>query len=126
MNDFTAHIKKMQYVFLILSIICVTSWFIFADYRSYFAGYLLGSTVSLINAKYLAWKINTLIETSLNLTKSRKLGVGFITRAALSGLCGVITFKYQIHFSVITVILGLLSSHFTSYLISIYRHIKKI
>jgi ATP synthase protein I len=121
MNDFFAHIKAIQKTFIYAMVICTLCWLLIEGMRPYFAGFILGATISIINAKYLAWKINGLVESSLNQIKSKKLGIGFLTRAATAALAGVITFKYQVNFSIVTVIIGLLFSHFVGYLLSIYK-----
>lgn len=121
MNDLFAHIKTIQKVFIFFLFFCLIFWVLMDQYKSYFAGLMLGSFVSLINAQYLAWKINQIVELSLNQSKKRRYGIGFLTRSATAALAGVITFKYGEHLNIFTVMIGLTFAHLVGYLILIYK-----
>ncbi|CAG7655623.1 ATP synthase subunit I [Paenibacillus allorhizosphaerae] len=106
MDDFKAHLKTVQNVFYFFLSLCLVCWAMLVDYRPYFAGLMLGAFVSLVNAKYLAWKIHKLTDTLPETTSKRKMNMGFLTRAALATLAAVLALKYKQHFSLHTVIAG--------------------
>ncbi|MCR8632316.1 MULTISPECIES: ATP synthase subunit I [Paenibacillus] len=110
MDDFSAHLKTVQNVFLFFLSFCLVSWAIFEDFRPYSAGLMLGSIASMINARYLAWKILRLsekvIKASLEQQVPRKATIGFLTRAAIAGLAGLIAVRYPEHIALPTTIAG--------------------
>ena len=105
MDDFSAHLRTVQNVFLFFLSFCLAAWAVLVDYRPYLAGLMLGAIVSMINAKYLAWKIHKFTAMALE-QKRRKMNLGFLTRAALAALAGLVAIRYPQHVSLIPTVIG--------------------
>jgi ATP synthase protein I len=105
MDDFSAHLKTVQNVFLFFLSFCLAAWALLVDYRVYVAGLMLGSIASMINAKYLAWKIHKFTNAVIE-QKGRKVNLGFLTRAAIAALAGLVAFRYPQHVALTTTIVG--------------------
>jgi ATP synthase protein I len=103
MDDFSAHLKTVKNVFLFFLSFCLTVWALFVEYRPYSAGLMLGSVASMINARYLAWKIHKFTEAALE-KKGRKVNLGFLTRAAIAALAGLVAVRYPQHVALTTTI----------------------
>jgi ATP synthase protein I len=111
MDDVSAHLKTVQNVFLFFLSFCLVCWALFVEFRPYSAGVMLGSIASMINARHLAWKIHRLSEkaiaASLEQRAPRKAAnIGFLTRAAIAGLAGLIAVRYPEHIALATTIAG--------------------
>ncbi|UJF33283.1 ATP synthase subunit I [Paenibacillus hexagrammi] len=105
MDDFSAHLKTVQNVFLFFLSFCLAAWALLVDYRVYVAGIMLGSIVSMINARYLAWKIFKMSAAVVE-QKGRKVNIGFLTRAAIAALAGIIAIRYPQHVALTTTVAG--------------------
>jgi ATP synthase protein I len=105
MDDFSAHLKTVQNVFLFFLSFCLAAWALFVEYRPYTAGLMLGSVASMINARYLAWKIHKFTDAALE-KKGRKVNLGFLTRAATAALAGLVAVRYPQHVALTTTIAG--------------------
>jgi ATP synthase protein I len=105
MDDFSAHLKTVQNVFLFFLSFCLAAWALFVEYRPYTAGLMLGSVTSMINARYLAWKIHKFTDAALE-KKGRKVNLGFLTRAAIAALAGLVAVRYPQHVALTTTITG--------------------
>jgi ATP synthase protein I len=105
MDDFTAHLKTVQNVFLFFLSFCLAAWALLVEYRPYTAGLMLGSVASMINAKYLAWKIHKFADAAIE-KKGRKVNLGFLTRAAIAALAGLVAVRYPQHVAFATTIAG--------------------
>jgi ATP synthase protein I len=105
MDDFSAHLKTVQNVFLFFLSFCLAAWALFVEYRPYSAGLMLGSVASMINARYLAWKIHKFTDAALE-KKGRKVNLGFLTRAATAALAALIAVRYPQHVALTTTIAG--------------------
>ncbi|WP_028550952.1 ATP synthase subunit I [Paenibacillus sp. UNC451MF] len=110
MDDFSAHLKTVQNVFLFFLSFCLVVWAIFVEFRPYSAGLMLGSIVSMINARYLAWKIRKLSEKVIEAPPEQKVpnkaNIGFLTRAAIAGLAGLVAIRFPEHVAILTTIVG--------------------
>ena len=110
MNEFSAHLKTVQNAFFFFLSFCLAAWAIFVDYRHYSAGLMLGSSVSMINARYLAWKIHKLSDKVIASPSEQrvpgKTNIGFLTRAALAGLAGLVAVRYPEYVSLPTTVAG--------------------
>jgi ATP synthase protein I len=105
MDDFSAHLKAVQNVFLFFLSFCLAAWAVLVEYRPYMAGLMLGSVASMINARYLAWKIHKFTAAAIE-QKGRKVNLGFLTRAAIAALAGLIAVRYPQHIALTTTIAG--------------------
>jgi len=105
MDDFSATLKTVQNAFLFFLSFCLAAWALLVDYRIYFAGLMLGSIASMINARFLAWKINKMAAAAIE-QKGRKVTLGFLTRAAIAALAGLVAVRYPQHIALTTTIAG--------------------
>jgi len=105
MDEFSATLKTVQNVFLFFLSFCLAAWAILVDYRVYIAGLMLGALASMINARFLAWKINKLGAAAIE-QKGRKVTLGFLTRAAIAAVAGLVAVRYPQHFALATTIAG--------------------
>jgi ATP synthase protein I len=105
MDDFSAHLKTVQNVYLFFLSFCLAAWALFVEYRPYSAGLMLGSAASMINARYLAWKIHKFTDAALE-KKGRKVNLGFLTRAAIAALAGLVAVRYPQQVALATTIAG--------------------
>ncbi|NEW08908.1 ATP synthase subunit I [Paenibacillus sp. SYP-B3998] len=105
MDNFSATLKTVQNVFLFFLSFCLAAWALLVDYRVYIAGLMLGSIVSIINARFLAWKIDKLAAAAIE-QKGRKVTLGFLTRAAIAAFAGLVAVRYPQHFALPTTIAG--------------------
>jgi ATP synthase protein I len=106
MDNFKAHLKTVQNVFLFFLSFCLVGWALLVDYRVYFAGLMLGSIAGMINAKYLAWKIHKLAAIAIEQKGRKKMNLGFLTRAAIVGLAAVVALRYPQHVALSTTVAG--------------------
>lgn len=123
MDDFSAHLKTVQNVFLFFLSFCLAAWAVLVEYRPYAAGLILGSAVSMINARYLAWKIQKFATAAIE-KKGRKVNLGFLTRAAMAALAGLIAIRYPQHFAFTTTIAGYFFAQLATLVVGIFS-IKK-
>ncbi|MFH5187620.1 ATP synthase subunit I [Paenibacillus sp. TAB 01] len=86
-------------------------WAVFVEFRPYAAGIMLGACASMINAKYLAWKIRKLSDKVIAVAADEQKGpyrgnIGFLTRGAIAALAGIAAVRYPQYFSLPTTIAG--------------------
>jgi ATP synthase protein I len=105
MDDFAAHLKAVRNVFLFFLSFCLAAWAVLVEYRPYVAGLMLGSVASMVNARYLAWKIHKFTVAAIE-QKGRKVHLGFVTRAAIAALAGLVAVRYPQHVALTTTIAG--------------------
>jgi len=105
MDDFAAHLKTVQNVFLFFLSFCLVAWALLVDYRPYSAGLMLGSIVSMINARFLAWKVVKFADAVVEKTP-RKGSLGFLTRAAIAALAAIVAVRYPQYIALSTTIAG--------------------
>jgi ATP synthase protein I len=96
MDEFSSHLRKTSQICLIIIVVCIALWVFIADWRQYFAGFVLGTAVSLLNAYYTAWKIRQLSDVALQASEHqprKKVNLGFLTRASTSLLAVLVSIK---------------------------------
>jgi len=111
MDEFSAHLKTVQNVFYFFLSFCLVLWAVFVEFRPYAAGVMLGACASMINAKYLAWKIRKLSDKVIAVAADEQKGpyrgnIGFLTRGAIAALAGIAAVRYPQYFSLPTTIAG--------------------
>lgn len=117
MDDFAAHLKTVQRITLFFLSFCFLGWALVPVYRGYFAGLILGTVFSLINSRYLAWKIEQIGQAAAEKT-NRKINLGFFTRASMALIAVLISLKFeQIEFS--TTLAGLFFAQLATLLLGI-------
>lgn len=107
MTDYDVLLKYANKTVLFALAAGFMGWAVFPEYKPYFAGFLLGTAASILNAQHLAWKVNRAAEKAAR-QEGRRVNLGFITRASMSLLAVVIALKFEAYFSVVTTIIGLI------------------
>ncbi|TVY09286.1 ATP synthase subunit I [Paenibacillus cremeus] len=118
MDDFSAHLKTVQRITIFFLSFCFMGWAVMPSYRGLFAGLILGTVVSWLNARYLAWKIEQLAQAVLE-KSNRKINLGFITRASIALLAVVIAYRFQDQIALSTTLAGLFFSQLATLLLGI-------
>ncbi|TCN24059.1 ATP synthase subunit I [Mesobacillus foraminis] len=100
--------RQRKYIFFLLSIY-VLGWG-FTEYKTVFAGLILGTGISLYNMWLLARRTKKFGDAVVHGTKVRSLG--FLSRLAAAVLAIMIAMEYPGHVHLISVVLGLMTSYF--------------
>lgn len=106
MNDFSASLKKMLRITLFALSISFFGWAIFPSFRATCAGFILGTTASLINSMYLAWKVNQVGQRVIH-QNSRRVNMGFISRGAVAFMVVLIALEFLEYFNLGATLIGL-------------------
>lgn len=124
MDDFSSHLKTIQRMTFLLLSACFAGWALLPAYRPYFAGIILGASASLVNARYLAWKIQQLTKAVME-KSGRKINLGFMTRAAISLLAVVISLRFRDEIAFSTTLAGLFFfTQLATLLLGIFSNLK--
>ncbi|MCS7460005.1 ATP synthase subunit I [Paenibacillus doosanensis] len=123
MDDFSAHLKTVQRMTIFFLSFCFMGWAVLPAYRVYFAGLILGTVVSMINSRYLAWKIEQLTKAVVE-KSNRKVNLGFITRASVSLLAVLMAYKYEQQVAFSTTLAGLFFVQMATLLLGIISTLK--
>ncbi|MGM9925592.1 MAG: ATP synthase subunit I [Bacillus sp. (in: firmicutes)] len=97
---------QLKYVLYMLALF-VLGWG-FTDYKSVFAGLILGAVVGLFNAWVLAKRSMRIGQAAVEGKKARS--AGSITRYASAILAAMIALEFPEHFSIIGTVLGLVAT----------------
>jgi ATP synthase protein I len=123
MDEFAAHLSRITRTTLFILSATLVLWAFWIDLRPYFAGFILGGAVSLLNSHYTAWKIKQLGDLALKQSNKKRVNLGFITRASTSLLAVLLALKASdIEFS--TTLAGLFITQIISLGAGIYINIK--
>jgi len=118
MDELSIRLKTVQRVVIFFLSFCFLAWAVIPGYRPLFAGWIIGTAVSMLNARYLAWKIRTLSDAALE-GKRRRGGLGFGTRAAIAVLAIWAVYKFPEHVSIWTTVTGLIFVQLATLLLGI-------
>ncbi|OZB93380.1 ATP synthase subunit I [Paenibacillus sp. XY044] len=91
--------------------LCFLGAAVFPQYRSIALGMVLGSSVSLANSFYLGYKVQKVLD-SVEGGGSKRVNMGFLTRAALSVLAVVLAYKRPETFNLYAVAATLVLAQF--------------
>jgi len=105
MDEFAARLKAVTRTSFLFLSACFLGWALFPAYKEVFAGLVIGTAASLINALHLAWKINRIGDAAARQV-NRRPTLGYLTRACI-GLLAVIISTRTFHFDLIATIAGL-------------------
>lgn len=114
-------IRITKYTFILLFIYLIG---VFTPYSSIFSGLLIGTSASLINTIYTAWKVNKIGELAAKTSehgKTKYASTGMATRTAFSVLIIIIVLQYPQYFNLYSTLIGLFTTQVISVLDSI-RH----
>ncbi|TBL72947.1 ATP synthase subunit I [Paenibacillus thalictri] len=123
MDDFSAHLKTVQRVTLFFLSICFMGWALAPSYKLYFAGLILGTIASFVNARFLAWKIEQLTKAVIEKT-NRKINMGFATRVSIALLAVLVAYKFKDHIAISTTLAGLFFVQLATLLLGIISRIR--
>ncbi|GGA64309.1 ATP synthase subunit I [Ornithinibacillus halotolerans] len=106
-NNENQYARQRKWMFYLLAILVLGAGF--TPYHRIFLGLLLGSAVSFYNLYLLQKKT---IEFTEAVVKSEKpKGLGMFSRFAAVALAVIIALRYEEHFHMIAVIIGLMTSY---------------
>lgn len=99
-------IRISKYTAILLIIFLVG---VFTPLSNIFLGLLVGTTVSLINTVFTAWKINIIggIAATASSHDNRRASAGMLTRIALSVLAIMVAMEYPDYFNIYSTLIGL-------------------
>ncbi|MBP1948859.1 ATP synthase subunit I [Virgibacillus litoralis] len=99
--------RQRKWMFYLLAILVLGAGF--TPYQSIFLGLLLGSIVSFYNLWLLQRKTNDFAE-SVEKNQSAR-GLGTVSRLAAVALAVIIALRFEEHFHIIAVLIGLMTSY---------------
>ncbi|MGP4106160.1 ATP synthase subunit I [Virgibacillus sp. L01] len=99
--------RQRKWMFYLLAILVLGAGF--TQYQSIFLGLLLGSIVSFYNLWLLQRKTNDFAE-SVEKNQSAR-GLGTVSRLAAVALAVIIALRFEEHFHIIAVLIGLMTSY---------------
>lgn len=104
MTELRVRVRRLSRIMCYLLALFVLGWG-FTDYKTVFAGLILGTVVSFFNALYTAVKVRRFGQ---RVAQGRKPGsLGMLTRFSLVGLAALIAIRYADIFHVPSLAIGL-------------------
>ncbi len=97
--------KQLQYLLFLISIY-ILCWGI-TDWKTIFAGLILGTAVGILNLWTMVTKTIKFGEAAVTGKKAKSLGT--FTRMALAVLAAAIAMRYPEQFSIVAVVIGLMT-----------------
>jgi ATP synthase protein I len=122
MDEFSSLQQTSLRIWLFFLSAFFLAWAVLPEYRNVVTGIILGTLVSFINARHLAWRVQKLTKALVEKTRASK-GLGFGTRAAFAGL--VTFFCLRQGYSVVGFIVGLFFVQMATLLLGIISTRKK-
>jgi ATP synthase protein I len=122
MDEFSSLLKTSLRIWLLFLSAFFFAWAVLPAYRHEVTGLILGTIVSFISSRHLAWRVQKLTKAVAEKTKASK-GLGFGTRAALAAL--VTFFCLKMGYSVVAFIIGLFFVQMATLLLGIISNRKK-
>lgn len=105
MDDLTAHMRRVFQVTLFFLALCLLVWAFVPGVRSIAAGLALGTAGSMINAQYLAVRIQRFTREIVENT-GKRVGLGMVTRICVAILAVMIAVKSE-QVDLVAVVIGL-------------------
>jgi ATP synthase protein I len=124
MNIFARYIRLTFFFSLLLLMISSMCWFYFPSYQTYFAGYVLGLIVSIINGLITANKTIKMGDFATGKIKKMQ-GMGTLQRFLLAGFAGYTAMKYPDLFHWLGLLIGITTVTMLSLLIALILHLRK-
>ncbi|GAE92507.1 ATP synthase protein I [Gracilibacillus boraciitolerans JCM 21714] len=100
--------RQRKWMFYLLALI-VLGWGGFTPFTRIFLGLLLGTTLSLYNLWVMQRKIDRFGQAVSG--QGRTTGIGTFTRLATAALAVIIAMRFEEHFHLMAVILGLMTTY---------------
>lgn len=105
MNDMTSIVRIVTKITFLLLAGYVLSGVLLFDYRSYMAGFILGTIAGLIHTYSLSYKVKCITEQVAR-QEIKRYHFGFVTRICIALLTVMVALKYKQHISVSTTIIS--------------------
>lgn len=113
MDSFSISFRTVLQIALFFFLACLVLWVVIPVARPFAAGLAAGMTVSLINARYLMWKIvrwaDRLPRTGQVSARHKAPGLGFFTRAAMAALVVIVAHNVD-YLSLLATLIGIFST----------------
>ncbi|GIP35545.1 ATP synthase subunit I [Paenibacillus sp. J2TS4] len=122
MNDLTAYMKTVFRAALFFLAACLLLWALIPQVKPYAAGLVLGTVISLINARLLGYKIQVVTKLVLENT-GKRVNLGFISRACMVLIGTMICVKFP-QFDLISMVIGLFFVPLVTLLMGIFSIFK--
>ncbi|MFD0871864.1 ATP synthase I chain [Chlamydia abortus] len=122
MNDLTAYMKTVSRAAMFFLAICLLVWALVPQAKPYAAGLVLGTVISLINARLLGAKIQAITRLVMENT-GKRINSGFISRACMALIGTMICVKFP-QFDLISMIIGLFFVQMATLLMGILSYFK--
>ncbi|EZP75310.1 ATP synthase F0F1 subunit I [Parageobacillus genomosp. 1] len=100
-------LRQLKYILYLLSL--YTLGWGFTAYKTFFLSLILGTVISILMLWSLTRKIDKLGQAVLERKKVRTIGT--LSRLALAALAAAIALEYPQYFSIVPVVLGLMTSY---------------
>ncbi|GAB7387892.1 ATP synthase subunit I [Bacillaceae bacterium] len=118
-NEFASRVRRVVRMTFLLLAVFVLGWgFTYA--KSVFAGLILGTSVSLFNAVYTAYKIDK-IRRLAESGMGRKATIGTAVRLATSALAALLAVRYPERFDMLATVIGLVSTQAIAFADGVYH-----
>jgi ATP synthase protein I len=104
MNDLKQHMQNVFRSALFFMAACFLVWAVAPGLRPYASGLLLGTVISLINARILSYKIEAITVAALA-NDGRKQSAGFISRACMVLIGTMVSMRFP-DFHLVSTIIG--------------------
>jgi len=104
MNELSEFLRKILRSAMLFLSVCLLVWAIVPDLKIYAAGLILGTVISLANARILELKIYKITEVALANT-GKRVNSGFIARVSLVLIGTMTSIKFP-HFHMVFTIIG--------------------
>lgn len=104
MNDLDALLRRVFRYALFFMAACLLAWALVPSLKTYAAGLILGTIISLINARILDSKIQSITRIALE-NSGRRANAGFVSRICMALIGVMISLKFS-QFHLMTTIAG--------------------
>lgn len=122
MNDLSTHLKFVSRCALFFLSACFLVWALVPQFKVYAAGLVLGTIISLINARILSYKIITVTKL-LEENGGKKANLGFVARVSMVLIGTMISVKLP-QFNLIATISGFFFAQATTFFTGLITTIK--
>lgn len=105
MNDLKSHMQSVFRTALFFLAFCLLVWAFVPEWQPVAAGLVLGTVISLINSRLLAYKIDLMTKHVLENT-GKRINMGFLSRVSMSLIGVMVCLRFE-QFDLISTIFGL-------------------
>lgn len=121
MSDLKVRVKRLAKIMCYLLALFVLGWG-FTEYKTIFAGLILGTSISLANAIYTAIKVR---QFGKRIAAGLKPGgLGLLTRFSMVALAAMVAIRYSDIFSVLALAVGLFLTPLVLFIDGLAHHFR--